>query len=406
MSTPSILISGASIAGPTLAYWLHAAGWDTTVVERFDGLREAGQNIDVRGAAREVVRRMGIEDALLAAATGEQGTEFVDEHGRSLAVLPRDATEVEGATAELEILRGELSRVIHETNRRDTEYLFGDQIASLDDRGDRVDVTFRNAPPRSFDVVVVAEGLTSRTRSLIMPEAGISHLGIYMAYLTIPRTGADNDWWRWYNATDQRQVTLRPDNLGTIRATLAFMTNVRGLEDLAPQAQTALLRATFAGAGWETPRVLDGLDAAPYYFDAIGQVRLPRWSRGRLGLIGDAAYCAAPLSGMGTSLALVGAYVLAAELATAPDHATAFQRFEQRMRPYVAGAQEPAARSPRWAYPRTRAGVRAVRTVAKVIASTPAQRLALADRFSRPAADNIELPDFSPILAGRRHGVA
>ncbi len=374
------------------------------MVERFDGPREAGQNIDVRGASREVVRRMGLREAVLAARTGEEGTELVDDRGRTIAAFPFDASAVDGATAELEILRCELSRVIRESTQPDTEYVFGDRITGLDDTGDRVEVTFRKSAPRSFDVVVIAEGLTSRTRSLIMPEARIRHLGLYMAYLTIPRTAEDNDRWRWYHAPDQRQVTLRPDNLGTIRATLAFMTNVRGIEDLDQRGQTALLRETFADVGWATPRILDGLDAAPYYFDAIGQVRLPSWSRGRVGLVGDAAYCAAPLSGMGTSLALVGAYVLASELATRSDHAAAFAAFERKMRPYVAGAQTLPPGAPGFAYPKTRVGVTALRTAGRLLGSKPAQHLALADRLTRTSADDFELPDFFP--TGRSEKVA
>jgi 2-polyprenyl-6-methoxyphenol hydroxylase-like FAD-dependent oxidoreductase len=396
MSVPSILVSGASIAGPALAYWLGAAGWSTTVVERFDGLREGGQNIDVRGASREVVRRMGIEDTLFAAATGEQGTEIVDDRGRAVASFPKSASGVDGATAALEILRGELSRVVYESTLPRTEYVFGDQITGLDDRGDRVDVTFRHAAPRSFDIVVIAEGLTSRTRSLVMPDARIRNLGLYLAYLTIPRTAEDTDWWRWFQAPGRRQVTLRPDNVGTIRATLAFMSNVRGLEELDQRDQTRILRRTFADAGWVTPRILDGLDDAPYYFDAVGQVRIPRWSRGRVGLVGDAAYCASPLSGMGTSLALVGAYVLAAELATAAGHTRAFANFEARMRPYVAGAQKLPPGAPGIAYPATRAGIGTLRALAKVAGSPLAQRLALADRLSAPPADRIVLPDFLP----------
>lgn len=396
MTPPTILISGASIAGPALAHWLNAAGWRTTVVERIDGLREAGQNVDVRGASREVVRRMGLEKELFAAATGEEGTEFVDGRGRTIAAFPGSASAIDGATAELEILRGELSRVIYESTQPATEYVFGDQITGLTDTGDRVDVTFRHGPPRSFDLVVIAEGLTSRTRSLVMPGAQISHLGLYMAYLTIPRTAADNSWWRWFHAPGRRQVTLRPDNFGTIRATLAFMTEVRGLEDLRQEDQSTILRRTFAGAGWETPRVLDGLDLAPYYFDAVGQVRIPRWSTGRVGLVGDAAYCAAPLSGMGTSLALVGAYVLAAELASGTGHPQAFDRYERRMRPYVAGAQKLPPGAPGIAYPRTTAGVRTLRTLARLAGSAPARRLALGDRLSSPPAGNITLPDFRP----------
>ncbi|MHB9756859.1 FAD-dependent monooxygenase [Streptomyces sp. BYX5S] len=394
MRTPSILISGSSVAGPTLAHWLNAAGWHTTVVERFAQLRDSGQNIDIRGAARDVVRRMGIDDTLRRHTTGEEGTQFLDRTGRVVGAWPRSETGADGATAELEILRGELSRIIHATTEPHTEYLFDDQITGLDDTGDRVDVTFRRAPARSFDLVVIAEGLTSRTRRMVFPDARITDLGLYTAYLTIPRTGEDNDWWRWYHADRQRQITLRPDNLGTIRAVLSFMTDVRGLDQLDRPAQTSVLRRTFAGSGPAAARVLDQLDSAPYYFDAVGQIRLPSWHRGRIALVGDAAYCASPLSGMGTSLALVGAYVLATELARSCDHETAYQRYETRMRPYVTKAQKLPPGVPRLAFPRTRTGVRALHTAIGLATTPLLQRLSRTSRFTSPPADNITLPDF------------
>ena len=402
MPAPHILISGAGVAGPALAFWLNAAGWTTTVVERFDELRDTGHNIDVRGAAREVVRRMGLEETMLAVRTGEEGTEFLDTRGRPVAVFPRSATDVDGATAELEILRGELSRILHESTRGGTEYVFGDHITGLDDTGERVEVTFTHSAPRSFDVVVIAEGLTSRTRRLVMPGADITRTGLYTAYLTIPRTDEDNDHWRWYNATDARSVMTRPDNVGTTRALLSFVSNVRGLEELPRPEVTRLLRQTFSDVGWVTPRVLDGLDA-PYYFDAIGQVRLPRWSRGRVGLVGDAAYCASPMSGMSTSLALVGAYVLAGELADgADDPAAAFDRFEQRMRPYVDRAQKLPPGGPRLAHPRTKAGIGVLHAVARVLGSGPVQKLAVFDRLSRTSADDFALPDRPRVAAPRQ----
>ncbi|MGI5500355.1 FAD-dependent monooxygenase [Lentzea sp. CA-135723] len=398
MPAPSILISGASVAGPALAFWLTKAGWRTTVVERFAELRDTGHNIDVRGAAREVVRRMGLEQTMLASRTGEEGLEFVDDRGRQVAVFPRSASRVDGATAELEILRGELSRIVCDGTAGGTEYVFGDQITGLDDTGDQVEVTFRNSAKASFDVVVIAEGLASRTRRLIMPEAGISRLDLYSAYLTIPRTSEDNDYWRWYNAPGSRVVMTRPDNLGTTRALLSFTSTVRGLEDLPQHEVTEVLRRTFADAGWVAPRVLDGLDA-PYYFDAVGQVRLPRWSRGRVGLLGDAAYCASPLSGMSTSLALVGAYVLAGELATAGDPAAAFAAFERTMRPYVERAQKLPPGGPRLVHPRTRAGIRALHTAARVMGSKPVQKLAVFDRLSTTQADSFVLPDYPALTA-------
>lgn len=396
-SGPSALISGASIAGPALAYWLNQRGWRTTVVERFAELRDTGQNIDIRGAGREVVRRMGIEDDIRELSTGEQGTEFVDDRGRTLASFPAGETDSGGATAELEILRGELSRLLHDRTRDETEYVFGNSIVGFDDHDDGVKVTFEHGPTASFDVVVIAEGITSRTRSLVLPEAQVDvrDLGLYMAYLTIPRTATDTDWWRWYNAPGGRSVTLRPDNLGTIRATLSFRSDVRGLEELAPADQAQILKRTFADAGWETPRILAALQDAPFYFDAVGQVRLPTWSNGRVALVGDAAYCASPVSGMGTSLALVGAYVLGGELGAQPDHRTAFARYEATMRPYVERAQKLPPGTPRLAHPRSRAGVAVMRTALKVVGSAPVQRVGgLTGKLFSPPADEIDLPSY------------
>ncbi|MFD3324578.1 FAD-dependent monooxygenase [Streptomyces sp. NPDC058701] len=398
MRTPTVLISGASIAGPALAYWLTTYGWRTTVVERFGALREDGQNIDVRGAGREVARRMGIEDAVRAASTGETGTEFVDAAGTPLARFAAGTSDSGGATAELEILRGQLSRILVDRTRDATEYVFGNVITALDDdEEDGVTVTFADGTRRVFDLVVVAEGLRSRTRSLIFPDIGsdaVRELGFYTAYLTIPRTAGDTDLWRWHSAGRGRSITLRPDNLGTIRATLAFLSDVRGLDEIDRAGMVRVLRRTFADVGWAAPRVLAALDDAPLYFDAVGQARMPSWSSGRTALLGDAAYCASPISGMGTSLALTGAYVLAGELAAHP-HRTAFARYEALMRPYVDQAQKLPPGTPRIANPRSRAGLAAMNTVLKLAGSPAAAHLGgLVSRLFTPPADAIVLPSY------------
>jgi 2-polyprenyl-6-methoxyphenol hydroxylase-like FAD-dependent oxidoreductase len=171
---------------------------------------------------------------------------------------------------------------------------------------------------------------------------------------------------------------------------LTFLSDVRGLEDLSPDAQAHVLRRTFTDAGWETPRVLAGLDEGAFYFDTIGQVRAPSWSRGRVALVGDAAWCPSPLSGMGTSLALVGAYVLAGELARA-SHEAAFSRYETIMRPYVTRAQKLPPGTPRLAHPRTRPGIAAFRAGLRVAA-----RLSrLGGDLVAPPADAIDLPDYA-----------
>ncbi len=413
MATPaaprSALVAGGSIAGPALAYWLCRHGWDVTVVERAAAPRTAGQNVDVRGVGAQVLERIGIRDAVLARRTGEVGTAFIGLDGRVAAAFPADGSDIDGATAELEVLRGDLSALIVEQTDGRVEYVYGDTIASVEEHTDGVTVHLAGGTSREVDVVVAADGLNSSTRAVLGLSAEVHHLGLETSYFTIPRTDADDDWWRWYNPGGGRSVHLRPDPYGSIRATLNL---------LVPPAQAAVeprrsrddqmrhLRATFADVGWHTPRVLDGLTGAEdLYSEHLGQVRGARWSRGRAVLVGDAAHCASPLSGMGTTLALTGAYVLAGELATGADragssgedfHTAAFARYDALMRPFVERAQKLPPGGPRLANPRTRAGVTVFNGVVKVLASRPLRRLG--DRLASRPADAIDLPDYARLL--------
>ncbi|MET1075204.1 MAG: FAD-dependent monooxygenase [Umezawaea sp.] len=395
MDTRSILISGAGIAGPTLASWLSASGWEVTVIERADRVREQGQNIDVRGVGRQVIRRMGLEDAVRERHTGETGTDFVDDRGRPIASFGAGADDTGGATAELEILRGQFATLLHDHSAAGAEYVFGDRIATLHDDGSGVDVEFLHGPARRFDTVVVADGLRSRTRSLVMPDARIHELGLYTAYLTIPRTAADGDRWRVLTCGQGRAMTLRPDNLGTTQATLSFVSEVRGLDRLGHDDVVGVLRATYADVGWQVPRVLANLDTDSLYFEEAGQARLPAWSRGRIALLGDAAYCASPISGMGTTLALAGAYVLAGELTGHDDPRTAFARYERILRPLVTKAQNLPPGAPWIAHPRSTLGRGLFRTAVRVAGSPLLGRVAgLAGRLATPRAEAIALPDY------------
>ncbi|MFI7614814.1 FAD-dependent monooxygenase [Nonomuraea terrae] len=393
---PGVLVTGASVAGPALAYWLARGGWEVTVVERFDGLRDTGQNIDIRGAGRHVIRRMGLEEEVKAAGTGETGTEIVDDDGRCVAYLPKGQDDSGGMTAEVEILRGDLARLLYRRTAHSARYVFGDEIAGLVERSSHVDVDFSSGARESFDLVVVAEGMTSRTRRLMFPDAVPRYLGLCLVYTTVPRIAADTDRWRWYHPGGGRAVTLRPDNHGTIRATLSFLSDTPGPANLPAAEQERLLRRVFQDAGWETPRVLDAIDASPFYFEAVGQIRLPSWSKGRVAVVGDAAYCASPLSGMGTTLALTGAYVLAGELLAAAGHRAAFARYEALMRPYAHSAQKLVPGFPRIAHPRSRLGVRSLRAATR-LATSPAVRKAARQAsalFPHPA-EKIDLPRYA-----------
>jgi 2-polyprenyl-6-methoxyphenol hydroxylase-like FAD-dependent oxidoreductase len=392
---PHAVISGAGIAGPAAAHQLAARGWRTTVIERFPERRDEGQNIDVRGGAREVARRMGIEDDLRAANTGEVGMRFLREDGSPTASFPVRPGEKDGATAEFEILRGELSRILIEHSRPNTDYRFDTQIADLTDHGDHTTVALDDGSTIDADLVVIAEGLRSRSRRFVT-SAEVNDLGMYFAYVTLPRHETDDQWWNWQHISGSRAAHLRPDNLGTTRAILTFISDVRGLEDLQPADQVAIVSRTFADAGGIAPRILAELtDDAPLYFSAVGQVSAPRWRKGRVLLLGDAAFCAATFGGSGTSLALIGAYLLAGELSRSDDLETGLARYERLMRPVVDATPPVKMSMLRRANPRTPAGIRALHAAARVFATSPGQTAMdlLGRRFST-GLDTVRLPDY------------
>ncbi len=400
--TRHVLITGASIAGPALAWWLERFGMKVTVLERAPAFREGGQNIDVRGAGRTVVQRMGLEEAIRERGTHEEAITFVDEQDTVHARIDADQFNGNGPVAELEILRGELARILVDHSRDRAEYVFGDRITSLHERGDKVEVGFEHGPARTFDLVVIAEGIGSSTRKLLFAdEVERVPLDLYMAYFTIPRGENDGKVSRWFNAPGGRSVFLRPDNLGTTRAVLTLREKPVGYEKLPQDEQKALWKEKFADAGWETPRVLAAMEGAKdFYFEAIGQVRMNHWSKGRVVLLGDAAYCASPISGMGTSLALVGAYVLAGELARNDSHTEAFAAYERLMRPYVDQAQDVPKVWPRIAQPRTRLGIALQQTVLG-LATRPGV-LKLAGKLMTPPSDKIDLPDYGQARPSHR----
>lgn len=391
----SILVTGASVAGPTLAYWLARQGMAVTVVERAPEFRDGGQTIDVRGAGKVVAQRMGLESAIRARSTHEDGIRFVDEQDRTRAEIGIGAFDGNGPVAELEILRGELARLLIELGRSTVEYRFGDSIAALEDLPHGVKVRFAQGGEEMFDLVIAAEGVGSPTRKLVFgDEVRRRSFKLYTAYFTIPRAPGDARQMRWFNAPGGLSVCVRPDNLGTSRALLSFQEAANGYEKLSPARQKTLLKEKFAGLKWETPRILAALDDAPdLYLDQISQVKMARWSKGRIALVGDAAYCASPISGMGTSLGMCGAYVLAGELGRHDDHAQAFAAYESIMRPYVDQAQDVPLFAPRLASPHSRVGIALGHALLRM-SNVPIVKSLLA-RFLTPKADALALPDYA-----------
>ncbi len=339
MKNQNVLISGASIAGPALAYWLRRHGFTPTVVERAAGPRPGGAAIDIRGAALGVVERAGLLDEIRAHRTDMGDGVLVNSAGEEFATLPAAAFG-----GELEILKEDLTRVLYEATQPDVEYLFDNSIAALTQDDDGVHVTFASGEQRTFDLVVGADGLHSNVRRLAFgPESDyVHHLGIYGALFTTDNYLDLDHTARLYNAQDKFGYVFTARHNAEIRVGLSFASDPLAYDrhDLAQQKRIVAER--FAADGWEIPRLIEAMKAAPdVYFDQSGQIRMDRWSTGRVALVGDAGYCAAPTSGRGTSQALIGAYVLAGELAAADgDHATAFGAYEHELRDFVDGNQK------------------------------------------------------------------
>lgn len=341
---------------------------------------------------------MGLEERVRASGTGEVGLRFVDDRGRSAGEFPvGDSATGDGPTAELEILRSQLSRLLVD-EAGDAEFVFGDRIESVEQDEAGVDVTLAEAGTRRFDLLIVAEGIRSTTRNAVFGgEPDYRDLGFYTAYCTVPRIAGDDQWWQWYTTTGGRSIHLRPDNVGSTRASLNFRCPPDGLDYQSRDDQVRELRRVFGDVGNAAPRILDALsdDPSSLYLDRIAQVRMPAWSKGRVAVVGDAAYCATPVSGMGTSLALAGAYLLAGALGATDDHAEAFASYERYARPFVDEAQKLPPGVPRIANPTSRLGVRLLRTATRVAASAPAR--ALTSRLTSSSADRARvLPDFRP----------
>ncbi|MGE8376802.1 MAG: FAD-dependent monooxygenase [Sphingobacterium sp.] len=375
MKKRTILVSGASIAGPTLAFWLHRFGFDVTVIERADELRLGGQNIDVRKEAQQVVQLMGLEDKIRQANTGELGVCFVNKNNQIIGSFPKGNSDF--GTAELEILRGDLAKILYDAAKDSVKYVFGDQIIDLEDQEDKVTVTFKNSLQRSFDLVIAADGIRSTTRTLIFGnEPVVKYIGVYCSYLTIPRIESDTKWAYWYNAPESRVINTRPDNEGTTRASFSFLSSDNGYEKLNLAEQKEILRQKFADAGWQASRILAALEESKdVYLDGISQVKAPRWTSGRCAMVGDAAYCPTPMTGMGTSLSIIGAYILAGELSRHNDHKEAFTAYEKLLRPYVEEIQNLPPGVPWIAHPKTKFGIGLFNTVIRIASSKIAKKV-------------------------------
>lgn len=392
MRNQTVLISGASIAGPALAYWLSRYGFHVTVVEKAPAPRPGGQAVDFKGRThRTVLERMGIWEEILQRQTGRHDTVYLDTAGRELAVMSGEFT---GGDAE--ILRGDLAAVLYERTVAGCEYRFGDSVTALTETGDGMRAEFERGAPQAFDLVVGADGIHSRVRRLAFgPDRDyVHHLGYYYCVAGAPGWGHDAGrrervTARAWNAPGR--VAARGGSKGSHLYLFASPELDRARGDVA--AQRRLVAEKFADMGGEVPSMLAELDRLDgFYLDAIAQVRMNgRYTSGRVALVGDAGY-GNTLGGFGTGLAVVGAYVLAGELAVADgDHRAAYARYDEIMRRYARIAGN--TNTGRFLAPKTAWGIRARNWF------LGSRAFSLMVKYGDSAANDIVLADY-PALAG------
>jgi 2-polyprenyl-6-methoxyphenol hydroxylase-like FAD-dependent oxidoreductase len=393
MRAQSVLISGAGIAGPTLAFWLNTAGFETTIVERAPELRSGGYVIDFWGIGYDIAERMGLAGELETIGYHIRELRIVGDHGERLAGFGVSGLRSLAGGRFITIPRSGLSRLLYDKAAPHTEVIFGDQIAAVREEGNETHVEFEHSPARRFDLVFGADGLHSNVRKLVFgPEHRFERdLGYAIAAFEAegyrPR---DSDVYVLHNEPGAMvgRVALRGDRT----LFLLIFTSERGAAPQDIDGQKAVLRERYRSGGWECAQILDRLDAASeLYFDRVSQIRMERWSKGRIALVGDSAFCVSLAAGQGSALSMTAAHVLAGELGNARGrHEAAFRAYEALLRPYIEVKQKGAERFSTAFAPRTKWGRWARNLIVNTLSVPGLARFII----GRELIDELALPDY------------
>lgn len=392
-----ILISGAGIAGPTLAYWLTQYGLDVTLVEKSPQLRTGGYVIDFWGAGFDIADRMGLLPEIVRKGYKVQKLRVVDRTGKRIAGFSTAVFDRITDDRFVTIARSDLAAAIFKLTEKKIETIFGDSIAGIDQSNDSARVRFESGRESSFDLVIGADGLHSNVRELVFgPEDRFEKfLGFKVAAFEAeayePR---DELVYVLYTEVGQQvgRFTMRNN-----RTLFLFTFSDPNPENGDLKEQKRILYNRFGNSGWECPHILKALDATQeLYFDRASQIQMnggpDSWSRGRVAVLGDAAFCVSLLAGQGTALAMVAAYILAGEIHRAgQDYATAFKRYQERFGPFVRKKQDAALRFANTFAPKSRFSLFMRNQVMNLM------RIPLIADFAvgRDLADRIVLPDYS-----------
>ncbi|WP_402718335.1 FAD-dependent monooxygenase [Janthinobacterium rivuli] len=382
--TKKILICGGGIAGPACAWWLSRYGYSVVLVEKAGALRDGGQNVDVKGAAQQVIKRMGLTEQVEARDTLECGQKWLDAASKVVAVFPKGS--IGGLTYDFEILRGDFARILFDATRGTCDYRFGTSVSGVEEIENGVRATFANGTAEDFALVICADGVSSPTRDLALAaETRMRYLGAYMAFFNIPRRPEDDFWACSVNGIGGTMINLRPGGLTHTTVLMTFPAAEPGLRSPTAPSPREMLRAALVGRGKVADRIIAELDnVQDFYFGPMSQVQASTWSKGRLVLLGDAAHCPTPFTGKGTALALVGAYVLAGEIKRCATHTEAFEAYERILRPYAERSQrELSPRLIRLMHVRTRFGIAIAHLLQRCFGSALIQSLLQANATSK-----------------------
>lgn len=393
MTNRTVLISGAGIAGPALAFWLKSGGFKPTLIERAPHLRTGGYVIDFWGLGYDIAERMGLAAGIQRAGYEVGELRIVGSRGDRVAGFGASVFRELTGGRYVTLARSELSRLLFETVSGTCEVMFDDEIAGLTEQDDHVSVQFRHGRGRQFDLVIGADGLHSLVRQLAFgPQHRFEkRLGYAVAaFETEGYPPRDENVYLIFGRPGRMlgRFTLHHDR------TLFLFVFATGNEVLPHtlEGQKELLRTRYGDDRWECPRILDALDGArELYFDTVSQIRMPAWSRGRVALVGDAAFCVSLLAGQGSALAITSAYVLAGELARAGGkHEEGFRRYETCLRAYIDSKQRAAARFGGVFAPKTRWGLWFRNQMTNAFAIPGLAKLT----FGKDIIDTLRLPDY------------